>query len=68
MTEVTDWIPCWTPPVREGWYEVQRVSTHPNVCYEPEMVEFKAGRWDTMGKTTVWVHVDRWRGLTEQAC
>jgi hypothetical protein len=68
MSDVTDWIPCWTPPVREGWYEVQRSSTNPFVQYEPELVEFLAGKWDTKGKIPVWIHVDRWRGMREAEC
>jgi hypothetical protein len=70
--ELTDWYPCWIDPVREGLYEVQRIAYAPEgfpptTTYAPELVEWKAGKWDTKGKTAVWTHSDKWRGVANVA-
>lgn len=65
--ELTDWYPCWIDPVREGLYEVQRIAGSPLTTYDPELIEWKAGKWETTGKVSVWNHSDKWRGVANVA-
>jgi hypothetical protein len=61
---LTDWIPCTTPPIRDGWYDVERRSFD-KVVYHAERVRY-AGGWDRDSSITgmpVWVSQDYWRGV-----
>jgi hypothetical protein len=53
--------------VREGFYEVQRIAGSPLTTYDPELIEWKAGKWETTGKISVWNHSDKWRGVANVA-
>jgi hypothetical protein len=74
QTEFTAWFPCTTPPVRDGWYEVQRGKKLALTKFSPvllgpiERVRFKNGAWDRdscESKIGVWVSWDCWRGVTK---
>lgn len=71
--ELTGWIPCTLPPVRDGWYDVQRgmrsieVGFNRQLLGPVERVRFKDGAWDREScesKIGVWVSWDCWRGVT----
>jgi hypothetical protein len=63
---VTDWIPCTTPPVRDGWYDVERFNFFDQI-WKTERVRFcvEAG-WDRRSSDSgivVWASSDYWRGV-----
>lgn len=64
---LTDWYPCTTPPVRDGWYDLSR-RLNDGSCIQPvERVRFVNGEWDwkaSKSKISVWVGMDYWRGVT----
>lgn len=67
MIELTPWFPCTTPPVREGWYDVQRKWADQDLV-RAERIRFKDGAWDRdscESKLAIWVSYDYWRGVTE---
>lgn len=68
--ELTDWMPCTTPPVRDGWYDVWRgarlASKGLVLATIPERVRFRDGKWDREScesKVGVWPSWDCWRGV-----
>jgi hypothetical protein len=69
--ELTDWIPCKTPPVRDGWYDVARNFLHYGSALHPvERVRYENGEWDWLAcesKIAIWVGNDYWRGVTEES-
>lgn len=72
--ELTDWRPCTTPPVRDGWYDVWRgaqlMYTGMVILGEPERVRFANGRWDheaSASKAGVFTGWDCWRGVKGEA-
>lgn len=68
MMTLTDWISCKIPPVRDGWYDVQR-NLHYGAPLQPvERVRFQNGSWDRQScesKIAIWVGYDYWRGVTK---
>jgi hypothetical protein len=66
--ELTDWVSCKTPPVRDGWYGVQRwMHGKP---WPKERVRFQDGAWDRQScesKIAIWSGYDYWRGVTEES-
>ena len=71
---LTDWYPCTTTPLRDGWYEVQRcLFQGGDFSYSlvpVERVRFQGGSWDrhsSESKTAVWASHDYWRGVTEDS-
>jgi hypothetical protein len=67
---LTDWIPCTTPPVHDGWYDVQRKGFFGTLLRGVERVRFQYGSWDQescKSKIAVWTDVDYWRGVTEES-
>jgi hypothetical protein len=67
---LTDWMPCTTPPVRDGWYDVQRRLSDGSFIQPAERVRFANGKWDRMAsesKASVWTSMDYWRGVTEES-
>jgi hypothetical protein len=63
---LTEWIPCTTPPVRDGWYDLERRLSDGSVIRRAERVRFANGEWDREScdsKTGVWVGMDYWRGV-----
>jgi hypothetical protein len=68
--ELTDWISCKTPPVRDGWYDVQRKGFCGTSLHGVERVRFQEGSWDRQScesKIAIWVGYDYWRGVTEES-
>lgn len=69
--ELTDWIPCSTPPVRTGWYHVERRLNNGRPVFRAERVFFekkKNGGWDRESCTSnlaIWVSTDYWRGIKQ---
>jgi hypothetical protein len=64
---LTDWMPCTTAPVREGWYDLERRLNDGSVIQPAERVRFAKGEWDRHScesKISVWVGMDYWRGVT----
>lgn len=64
--QLTDWIPCKTPPVRDGWYDLERRLNDGSVIQAAERVRFANGEWDrhsSKSEIGVWVGVDYWRGV-----
>lgn len=64
---LTDWMPCTTPPVREGWYDLERRLGDGSVIQLAERVRFANGEWDHMAsesKRSIWTSMDYWRGVT----
>lgn len=66
MSEVTDWVPCTTPPVRAGKYDIQRRDALGNVVDErrcrwsPQKAAFMHPKgW----KMAIIETQDYWRGL-----
>lgn len=69
--QLTDWIPCTTPPVREGEYEVESVV----YGQKPWRATYRDGKWCTaedghfnpagtlMGDTMQYPDRYRWRGV-----
>jgi hypothetical protein len=66
MSQVTEWIPCTTPPVRDGWYEIQQCYHSGRPTGAVFMKRYSDGGWD-FGGLVVWVFCDKWRGLSEPA-
>jgi hypothetical protein len=67
---LTDWIPCKTPPIRDGWYDLERRLNDGSVIQRAERVRFANGEWDREScesKIGVWVGTDYWRGVTEES-
>jgi hypothetical protein len=64
---LTDWMPCTTPPCRDGWYDVQRRLLCGSAIAPVERVRFASSKWDwraSESKMSVWVGMDYWRGVT----
>lgn len=64
---LTDWIPCTTPPVRDGVYEVQH-PTKQHSDHTPFRCEFRDGMWFGVdyhpGKyLDAMVGIYQWRGV-----
>lgn len=66
--QVTDWIPCETPPIREGWYEVEMIAMNGARQkirrYFWGFGNFRLGE-DCLLRAPVIENQDRWRGLTQ---
>lgn len=68
--QLTDWIPCKTPPVRDGWYDLERRLNDGSVIQAAERVRFANGEWDrhsSKSEIGVWVGMDYWRGVTRES-
>jgi hypothetical protein len=68
--KLTPWIPCITPPIRDGWYDLERRLNAGSVIQPAERVRFANGEWDREScesKIGVWVGTDYWRGVTEES-
>lgn len=66
--ELTDFMPCTTPPVRDGWYDLERRLNDGSVIKSVERVRFQDGSWDRLScesQMAVWVGMDYWRGVTK---
>jgi hypothetical protein len=66
---LSNWIPCTTPPVRDGWYDVHRNMNLP-LSQPIERVRFHNGSWDRescKSKVAIWSGYDYWRGVTEES-
>jgi hypothetical protein len=67
---LTEWMPCTTAPVREGWYDVQRRLLCGSAIAPVERVRFASSKWDwraSESKMSVWVGMDYWRGVTRES-
>lgn len=69
--EVTDWFAMDTPPIREGWYDVERRWADGSVY------DIKRYWWNGMKfaisnanhiPAPIIFYQDVWRGLTEPTC
>lgn len=58
---VTDWIPCTTPPVRDGVYEAE-ITSHAGGPLKPFRMEFKNGTWTDNGMNR-YPEAWKWRGV-----
>jgi hypothetical protein len=61
---LTEWMPCGTKPVREGWYDIRRDSKSFPVV---ERARFRFGRWEpesTISGVAIWGFIDEWRGVS----
>jgi hypothetical protein len=67
---LTEWIPCATPPIREGWYDVEIIyqngADEKNRRYYWKLGDFRLSDRDMLRAPIIYEQ-DRWRGLTEQA-
>lgn len=68
MSKVTEWIPCTTPPVRKGAYDVQRRNMDGSVKDEIRAI-WKPGKRRFEHRKGWHIAVidtqDYWRGLAE---
>jgi hypothetical protein len=66
---ITDWLPCTTQPVREGWYDVEMIAMN-GADEKLRRYYWRDGRFmlndqDPWGAPII-VTQDRWRGCTEE--
>lgn len=67
--QLTDWMPCATPPIREGWYEIEMIyangATDKIRRYYWRLGDFRLSDREMIRAPVIYTQ-DRWRGATEE--
>lgn len=66
--ELTEWISCTTPPIREGWYDIEMIfangANDKIRRYYWKLGDFRLSDRDMLRAPIIYEQ-DRWRGLAE---